>query len=91
MRHGRLLGIEGPFIGEVLEVSSRLAIEAGFDKVKQEAEVIRKEVSREESRFLATLERGESKLQDVLEEAKSSGTRVCQLAAVFGGFLRTTQ
>eukprot|EP00189_Rhodosorus_marinus_P001964 CAMPEP_0113968644 /NCGR_PEP_ID=MMETSP0011_2-20120614/9677_1 /TAXON_ID=101924 /ORGANISM="Rhodosorus marinus" /LENGTH=849 /DNA_ID=CAMNT_0000981815 /DNA_START=307 /DNA_END=2856 /DNA_ORIENTATION=- /assembly_acc=CAM_ASM_000156 len=73
VRHGRLLGIEGPFIGEVLEVSSRLAIEAGFDKVKQEAEVIRKEVSREESRFLATLERGESKLQDVLEEAKSSG------------------
>ncbi|KAJ8907335.1 hypothetical protein NDN08_007449 [Rhodosorus marinus] len=76
VRHGRLLGIERPFIGEVLEVSSRLAIEAGFNNVEEQAEVIRKEISREESRFLATLERGESKLQDVLEDAKSSGDLV---------------
>lgn len=73
VRQGRQLGIEGPFLAEVLEVARKLAAEAGFKNVVERKESIEQELVREESRFLTTLDRGESRLGEVLQSAKEEG------------------
>eukprot|EP00177_Eucheuma_denticulatum_P007650 GFKZ01013918.1.p1 GENE.GFKZ01013918.1~~GFKZ01013918.1.p1 ORF type:complete len:952 (-),score=166.77 GFKZ01013918.1:2690-5545(-) len=74
VRHGRLLGIDGPFIVDVMPVVSDLAFEAGLSGVRENFDEIGKELQREEARFLDTLDRGEACLEDVLDRAREGGT-----------------
>lgn len=76
VRHGRLLGINGAFTADVLPIVAKLATEAGLTAVSEKFDEVSSELEREEMRFLATLERGEDKLDEVLEGAKETGTFV---------------
>lgn len=83
VRHGHLLGIDGPFTAHVFPVVARLASEAGLDGVEQNLTLITDEVQREEVRFLATLERGEDCLETVLQRAREEGVSIVPGADAF--------
>lgn len=76
VRHGRLLSIDGPFTAEILPVVAKLAKEAGLNGVGEKLEEVTTEIEREETRFLATLERGEDCLNDVLDAVRKAGVSV---------------
>ena len=65
VRHGRLLGIDKPFLPAMGEASIAL-MAAAYPQLLERREVILAELEREEARFLETLERGEKLLADVL-------------------------
>ena len=65
VRHGRLLGIDQPFLTAMGEAAIELMAES-YPQLLQRREVILAELQREEARFLETLERGEKLLADVL-------------------------
>lgn len=92
VRHGRLLGIDGPFIAEMLPVVTELADDAGLDGVRAQATDIAAEVTREEERFLTTLLRGESRLEELLQKSKRiSGADAFELYDTFGFPLELTE
>jgi alanyl-tRNA synthetase len=91
VRHGRLLGIDGPFIADVLPVVARLAAEAGLDAVPAKLDEIAAEVRREEERFLLTLERGEARLGEALAAGTVSGADAFELYDTFGFPLELTE
>ncbi|WP_457679298.1 alanine--tRNA ligase [Thermovibrio sp.] len=74
-RHGRLLGIKGPFlcrgVSKVIEVMGK-----AYPELLREKELIEKVVKKEEERFSKTLERGLFILQELIEDLKSQGKRV---------------
>jgi len=96
VRHGRLIGIEGPFITQVAEAAIQLA-ETPFPNTRQREGVIKAELAREEARFLETLERGEKLLADTLAKAKATqateiaGTDAFVLYDTYGFPLELTQ
>ena len=65
VRHGRLLGIDKPFLPAMGEASIALMASA-YPQLLERRGVILAELEREEARFLETLERGEKLLADVL-------------------------
>lgn len=72
---GRLLGIKEPFTPAVAEVA--VALSGGCDpQVAQQAARVYRELEREESRFLGTLEAGQKVLQQVISEAAGAGSTV---------------
>lgn len=72
VRHGRLIGIEGEFTPHIAEAAISLA-ESVYPNVRVKVAEIKAELSREESRFLKTLERGEKLLEEILEKVKQQG------------------
>lgn len=91
VRHGRLLGIQQPFIADVLPVVAKLASEAGLGDVQAKLAEISGEVQREEERFLLTLERGEARLEEVLLSGSVSGVDAFELYDTFGFPLELTE
>ena len=95
VRHGRLLGIDGPFIAQLLPVVKRLADEAGLVNVAQNYNDIERELIREERRFLQTLQVGELRLDEVFEKGDSgdgvNGEVAFELYDTFGFPLELTQ
>lgn len=75
VRHGRLLGIEGEFTGQIAETAIQLS-EAAYPNVRERETVIKEELKNEEIRFGKTLVRGEKLLQEILEKVKSIGKDV---------------
>jgi alanyl-tRNA synthetase len=72
VRHGRLVGIEQPFIMPVAE--SAIAIsETDYPNLRQREKAIKAELALEESRFLETLERGEKLLADIIAKLPAQG------------------
>ncbi|KAK1868497.1 hypothetical protein I4F81_010983 [Pyropia yezoensis] len=69
VRHGRLLGVDGPFVTDVLRVAAGLAVEAGYTSVGDRLEGVLTELAAEERRFLTTLSRGEDRLAETLAAA----------------------
>jgi len=73
-RHGRVLGIEGPFLSElasrVVKVSG-----AGYPELVEKEEYIRKIISIEEEKFAATIGQGETILGEYIEEMKALGSK----------------
>ncbi|MTF40635.1 alanine--tRNA ligase [Cyanobacterium aponinum] len=69
VRHGRLIGIDGNFINEVAEKAIQL-LEGVYSNTREREKVIKTELQREESAFLATLERGEKLLNEVIIKLK---------------------
>lgn len=72
VRHGRLIGIDKPFITDVAEMAIVLS-EQAYPNVRQRATLIKTELQLEESRFLETLDRGEKLLSEVLAKLPTGG------------------
>jgi alanyl-tRNA synthetase len=92
VRHGRLLGIEGPFLPVLGEAAIAL-MGPSYPQLPERRQLILAELDREEARFLATLERGEKLLADVLaaQPAQISGEQAFELYDTYGFPLELTQ
>jgi alanyl-tRNA synthetase len=92
VRHGRLLGIDKPFLGSMGEGAIALMAEA-FPLLLERREAILAELNREEARFLETLERGEKLLAEVLATGpeRISGAQAFELYDTYGFPLELTQ
>jgi alanyl-tRNA synthetase len=92
VRHGRLLGIDKPFLTAMGEVSITL-MQTAYPQLVERREVILAELAREEARFLETLERGEKLLADVLaaKPKQISGEQAFELYDTYGFPLELTE
>ena len=92
VRHGRLLGIDQPFLTAMGEAAIDLMAES-YPQLLQRREVILAELQREEARFLETLERGEKLLADVLAASPQqiSGEQAFELYDTYGFPLELTE
>ncbi|MCP9836081.1 alanine--tRNA ligase [Cyanobium sp. N.Huapi 1H5] len=92
VRHGRLLGIDRPFLAVMGEAAIELMAPA-HPQLPERREVILAELVREEARFLDTLERGEKLLADVLaaRPERISGDAAFELYDTYGFPLELTE
>ena len=92
VRHGRLLGIDKPFLAAMGEASIAL-MQAAYPQLLERREVILAELEREEARFLETLERGEKLLAEVLaaKPTQISGEQAFELYDTYGFPLELTE
>ncbi|MGB5133565.1 MAG: alanine--tRNA ligase [Prochlorococcaceae cyanobacterium] len=92
VRHGRLLGIDQPFLTAMGEASIALMAVA-YPQLVERREVILAELAREEARFLETLERGEKLLAEVLasKPQQISGAQAFELYDTYGFPLELTE
>ena len=92
VRHGRLLGIDKPFLTAMGEASIALMASA-YPQLEERREVILAELQREEARFLETLERGEKLLAEVLAAGpmQISGEQAFELYDTYGFPLELTE
>ncbi|MEB3183511.1 MAG: alanine--tRNA ligase, partial [Cyanobacteriota bacterium] len=92
VRHGRLLGIDKPFLAAMGEASIALMQEA-YPQLHERRPVILAELEREEARFLETLERGEKLLAEVLaaKPRQISGAQAFELYDTYGFPLELTE
>jgi alanyl-tRNA synthetase len=92
VRHGRLLGIDKPFLTAMGEASIAL-MQAAYPQLVERRGVILAELAREEARFLETLERGEKLLADVLaaKPKQISGEQAFELYDTYGFPLELTE
>ena len=92
VRHGRLLGIDRPFLAAMGEASIAL-MQAAYPQLLERREVILAELEREEARFLETLERGEKLLAEVLaaKPKQISGEQAFELYDTYGFPLELTE
>jgi alanyl-tRNA synthetase len=92
VRHGRLLGIDKPFLTAMGEASIAL-MQSAYPQLLERREVILAELAREEARFLETLERGEKLLAEVLAAKPSqiSGAQAFELYDTYGFPLELTE
>ncbi len=91
VRHGRLLGIDRPFLAAMGEAAIALMAPA-HPQLPERREVILAELVREEARFLDTLERGEKLLAEVLaaRPERISGDAAFELYDTYGFPLELT-
>ena len=92
VRHGRLLGIDKPFLTAMGEAAIAL-MQTAYPQLVERREVILAELAREEARFLETLERGEKLLADVLAASPKqiSGEQAFELYDTYGFPLELTE
>ncbi len=74
VRHGRLIGIERDFTGEVAETAIALS-EVAYPNVRDRQTVIQTELKAEESRFRETLDRGEKLLNEIVSKLTGKGVQ----------------
>ncbi len=72
VRHGRLLGVERPFLTALTDAVVD-AMSYAYPELDDHRDLIRQATSSEEERFLATLRQGLIMLEETVEAAKSSG------------------
>lgn len=71
-RHGRMLGIEGPFLSDLCE--RVIEISAGaYPELGERREMIRKVIAAEEEKFAATIDQGMKIITGYIDELKSKG------------------
>ena len=92
VRHGRLLGIDRPFLAAMGEAAITLMAPV-FPLLLERREAILAELEREEARFLETLERGEKLLAEVLaaQPEQISGAQAFELYDTYGFPLELTE
>ena len=92
VRHGRLLGINKPFLTTMGEAAIALMAEA-YPQLLERREAIIGELSREEERFLETLERGEKLMAELLasEPSQITGEQAFELYDTYGFPLELTE
>jgi len=82
IRHGRLLGIERPFLGEILDTAVAMYQEA-YPDLRDKQVYIKKVVQMEEQRFNETLAQGMELLSKQIAELKASGRTVLDGVTAF--------
>ncbi|MFZ9230152.1 MAG: alanine--tRNA ligase, partial [Prochlorococcaceae cyanobacterium] len=92
VRHGRLLGIDKPFLTAMGEAAIALMQDA-YPQLVERRQVILAELAREEGRFLETLERGEKLLAEVLAAGPDqiTGEQAFELYDTYGFPLELTE
>ena len=92
VRHGRLLGIDRPFLAALGEASITLMQDA-YPQLGERRAAILAELQREETRFLETLERGEKLLAELLASRPQqiSGEQAFDLYDTYGFPLELTE
>ncbi len=92
VRHGRLLGIAGPFLSQMGEAAIDL-MKLAYPDLLARRDLILHELHREEVRFLETLERGEKLLEDLLdsEQKEINGFQAFELYDTYGFPIELTQ
>ena len=92
VRHGRLIGIDKPFLTAMGDAAIALMQDA-YPQLVERREVILAELAREEGRFLETLERGEKLLAEVLAAGprQISGEQAFELYDTYGFPLELTE
>ena len=81
-RHGKLLGIEGPFLSDLCDTAINES-KGAYPELEEKRAYIKKTISLEEERFRLTIDSGLSILEKVLEKAKADGKTVLDGADVF--------
>ena len=81
-RHGKMLGIEGPFLTKVVEVVARENL-SEYPELTEKLDYIKKIVSNEEERFAATIDSGSALLADMCANAKAENETVLAGEDVF--------
>ena len=81
-RHGKLLGINRPFLVEMCEVAIGESCGA-YTELSEKADYIKKVLSLEEERFDATIDAGLSILEGLVADAKAQGKSVLDGADAF--------
>ena len=77
LRHGRILGIKGAFLYEIMGVVAKENYPA-YAELTEKLDYIQKIVRMEEERFNATVESGMNLLEGLMAEAKENGkTELC--------------
>ena len=74
-RHGRLLGIDGTFLADIVPVVARENI-SEYPELTEKLEYIKKVVSIEEERFAATIDSGLSILEEMIRNAREGNKNV---------------
>ena len=88
-RHGRLLGINGTFLADIVPVVAKENI-SEYPELTEKLEYIKKVVSIEEERFAATIDSGLSILESMIKNVKTDkksflpGEDVFKLSDTFG-------
>ena len=72
VRHGRLLGIEGPFLVPLIDVVVDI-LGPGIASIAEKKDFVKRVVANEEERFNQTLAQGLSLLSDLVEDLKAKG------------------
>ena len=81
-RHGKLLGIDHPFLVEMCEVAIGESRDA-YKELAEKADYIKKVLALEEERFDATIDQGLSILENLIKEAKENGKSTIDGADAF--------
>jgi len=81
-RHGRLLGIDKPFLFDVATVVIEESKNA-YPELEEKKDYIRKVIKTEEERFEATIDQGLSILSEYIRETKDAGSEVLSGSMVF--------
>ncbi|NLN15844.1 MAG: alanine--tRNA ligase [Firmicutes bacterium] len=74
VRHGHLLGIEGPFLKDLAAVVIQV-MKAGYPELPGRADYIYKVIELEEERFQRTLDQGMAILTELMAELEAKGAR----------------
>ena len=90
LRHGKLLGLELPFLSEIVDTVINLYKETYPDLVKN-ADKIKSTIKQEEERFKITLDRGYKLLEELMQKSKQiDGENAFKLYDTFGFPLELT-
>ena len=81
-RHGKLLGINHPFLVKMCEVAIGESCDA-YKELAEKADYIKKVLALEEERFDATIDQGLSILENLVKEAKEAGKSAIDGADAF--------
>ncbi len=71
-RHGRLLGIKGTFLADIVPVVARENI-TEYPELTEKLDYIKKIISIEEEKFAKTIDKGTDVLDAIIEQTKASG------------------
>lgn len=81
-RHGRLLGIKGEFLLDIVNVVIR-QMKEGYPEIVERQDYINRVVSLEENRFHETLDQGIILLQEIIDQLKLEGKDIISGIDVF--------
>ncbi|MBP2649387.1 MAG: alaS [Firmicutes bacterium] len=82
VRHGRLMGVDKPFLAGIVDIVAELFIDA-FPEIKAKLDYIKKVIQLEEERFNTTLLQGIDLLNKQIQEMKTAKQNVLDGATAF--------
>ncbi|MBQ7860404.1 MAG: alanine--tRNA ligase, partial [Faecalibacterium sp.] len=81
-RHGRMLGINHPFLVDLVETVI-VSSESAYPELRENAAYIKRVIGTEEENFYRTIDAGMSMLTELLEGVKAEGGKVLAGAQIF--------